>query len=95
MQIREIDLPAKARHGTVWWEGNWQCRNHHGYLQTREEGKGYWMFEIPWFSNDDVTCTVLGIDCRGELMNIDETPIDDQNRITVLGRKWGYRHWRH
>ena len=30
----------KGAHGAEWWVGHWQCRNWHGYFQSREEGRG-------------------------------------------------------
>lgn len=85
----------RAKHGAEWWRGHWQCRNFHGYFQSREDGRGSWQFAIPWFSLDDVTCTVYVIDSAGELKHRDNVPIDSQDRITVLGKKYGREFWSH
>jgi hypothetical protein len=90
-----LDLGEKGRNGAVWWSGNWECRNWHGYFQSREGGVGNWCFHIPWFSNDDVTCTVYGLNDAGEIYNKERIPIDAQANITILGKKYGREYWDH
>lgn len=38
----------KGCHGAEWWIGRRQCRNWHGFFQSRHEGRGTWQFGIPW-----------------------------------------------
>lgn len=85
----------RGTHGTEWWAGRWQCRNFHGYLQSREDGRGAWRFHVPWFSADDVTCSVYRINAEGRDYTESGVPIDDQGRITILGRKYDRRFWDH
>ena len=85
----------KSKHGAEWWCGAWQCRNFHGYFQSREQGRGAWQFTIPWFSLDDVTCTVYAINDLGEVVKRAGVPIDSKGRITVLGKKYGREFWNH
>lgn len=82
----------KAQHGATWWNGNWECRNWHGYFQSREGGTGPWMFQIYGFGDTD--CSVYTLDEAGKMV-LGRVPIDDQNRIAVLGRKYGPSHWAH
>lgn len=89
------DFTNKNRHGAVWWCGNWECRNFHGYFQSREVGSGAWCFQVPWFSIDDVTCTVYRVGKGGELVHENFVPIDDKGQLTILGRKYGREHWNH
>jgi len=94
------DLPTqtpveRTQHGAQWRVGNWNCRNWHGYFQSREIGARNWRFQVPWFSNDDVTCTVYVLDDQGEITGQDGIPIDDQGRITIMGRKYSRSHWDH
>lgn len=86
------DLIDKARHGATWWAGNWQCRNFHGYFQSREGGRGPWRFQIDGFGDDD--CTVLVVRDQGSLGTC-RAPIDALDRITIMGRKYGRNHWSH
>ena len=88
-------IADRYQHGAEWHAGAWQCRNHHGYFQSREGGVGPWCFQVVWFSNDDVSCTVYVLDAKGELVGQDGVPIDDQNRITIRDRKYGDRFWDH
>ena len=85
----------KGQHGTEWWHGHRQCRNFHGFFQSREEGRGQWQFSVPWFACDDVTCTVYVINAQGELKKKDGIPIDAEGRITILNRKYGREAWNH
>lgn len=81
-----------ARHGAVWWRGNWQCRNFHGYFQSREGGAGVWCFQIYAFGDTD--CCVYALNALGEMVQ-KRAPLDDQNRITICVRKYGRRQWAH
>ncbi len=82
----------KGQHGTTWTVGNWQVRNFHGYMQSREDGQRNWRFYIHGFGDTD--CSVAGLDENGQ--NISRrVPIDRANRITIMGRKYGRAHWDH
>ena len=86
------ELIDTTREGTVWWAGNWQCRNWHGYFQHREGGRGHWCFVIQSFGGDPAG------DGRAELHRIvgqETVPIDAQNRILVRGRRYGRDRWHH
>ncbi|WP_435171123.1 hypothetical protein [Falsirhodobacter sp. 1013] len=89
------DTITKAAHGAIWWAGNYECRNWHGYFQSREGGRGNWRFQVPWFSTDDVTCSVYAITEAGDVQTRDLIPIDDKARITIMGRKYTREHWEH
>lgn len=91
-QLFETPRADMARHGAVWWRGNWECRNFHGYFQSREGGEGLWCFQIHAFGDTD--CCVYALDTSGLLIQM-RVPIDDQNRITVRGRKYGRNQWAH
>lgn len=86
---------SKGEHGAVWWAGNWQCRNWHGYFQSREQGRGPWRFNVPWFSTDDTTCSVGRIDVEGRDFTESDVPIDRHGRITIRGRSYGRQSWNH
>lgn len=88
----EVTSADMARHGAVWWRGNWECRNFHGYFQSREDGTGPWQFQIDSF--DDTDCWVDTLDASGKMIH-EAVPIDDQSRITVRGRKYCLDHWAH
>lgn len=85
----------KAKHGAVWSAGNYECRNFHGYYQCREGGEGNWCFQVPWFSNDNLTCSVYIIDEAGEMQLEDKIPIDAENRIEIRGKLYDRQHWNH
>ena len=92
------DLPTQlatdhSQHGATWRAGNWNCRNFHGYFQSREVGARNWCFVIYGFRDTD--CTVSTIDKNGDLACEYRVPIDAQDRITILGRKYGRSHWSH
>lgn len=95
MQLELIDTAHRGQHGATWQAGNWQCRNWNGWFQHREGGQGPWQFAIPWFSNDDVTCTVYGLSERGDMVQRDGVPIDGHNRILIEGRRYGRDRWTH
>ena len=96
MSLQNDLVPVdRSLHGAVWTTGNYQCRNFHGYFQSREAGTGNWMFQVPWFANDDKTCTVYRIGDDGELAHENNVPIDAKNQITILGRRYGRDHWNH
>lgn len=85
----------KSQHGAEWWQGRYQCRNFHGFFQSRYDGRGIWQFSVPWFSGDNLTCTVHAISSNGELMHRRNIPIDQRNRITIMGRQYGREAWQH
>ena len=45
-QLSFLDPVDKSVSGATWWAGNDQCRNWHGYYQTREDGAGPWQFVV-------------------------------------------------
>lgn len=78
--------------GAVWWAGHWQCRNWHGYLQSREGGRGPWCFIIHSFGGEpdgEGTAHLYLVDGKQAV------PIDRENRILVLGRRYGRDRWNH
>ncbi len=91
-QMSFLEPISKAIHGAEWFAGNWQCRNHNGYLQSRESGRGLWKYTIYAFGDDD--CLVYAINADGELTHV-LVPIDGKDRITIHGRKYGRDHWQH
>lgn len=93
-QLPEL-VAVRAQHGHQWQSGNYHHRNHHGFYQYREGPTGNWRFYVPWFSNDDVTCSVQVFDMNGEIQQRSGVPIDDKGRITLLGRKYGRSFWDH
>lgn len=56
----------RSRHGIVWWTGRYQCRNWHGFYQSREGGEGPWLFHVRGFSGGpagyETTAWVLTVD---------------------------------
>lgn len=91
-QVEMFPLDHKGIPGTKWWAGNWECRNHHGYFQSRESGQGNWQFQIISFGDYD--CDIYAVNKDAKLVPIN-VPIDNKDRITVLGRKYGRRFWAH
>ncbi|WP_226554830.1 hypothetical protein [Celeribacter naphthalenivorans] len=85
----------KSQNGATWWRGAWECRNWNGYFQEREGGTGNWCFRIPWFSNDDKSCTVYVIAADGEITKRDEIPINDAGEILIRGKRYGREFWHH
>lgn len=86
------DTSAHDSHGAIWWAGNWQCRNWHGYLQHREGGSGNWCFIIHSFGGDpdgEGTAWVHRIEGK------EAVPIDANNRLLIRGRRYGRSHWHH
>jgi len=82
----------KAIHGKTWWHGHYECRNFHGFFQDRECGIGPWKFIISSFG--ETHCNVYTLDGFGEFGTVD-VPIDHQSRVSINGRKYSNRHWRH
>lgn len=93
-QLELIPMAAheKGKHGAVWWAGNWECRNFDGYFQTREGGRGAWRFVIYGFGDEDVS--VYAVNPFGEII-LKQAPIDKQDRISVLGKRYGRDRWQH
>lgn len=96
----EIDIPAPTqplappnlKHGETGWMGNWQVRNFHGFHQSREGGCGKWQFYVSGFgSMESGTCTVM-LYGGGKEPGV---PIDNADRITILGKKYGREYWNH
>lgn len=82
-----------SQHGATWRAGNWNCRNFHGYFQSREVGAKNWCFQIYGFNDHD--CSVATIKDDGEMGHENFIPIDAQDRITILGKKYGRPFWSH
>lgn len=82
------------KHGEIAQVGNWQVRNFHGFHQSRESESGQWLFYVSGYGRivdgDHVECSLLCID--GSLFTV---PLDKQDRITVLGKKYGRDSWNH
>jgi hypothetical protein len=72
---------------------DWQERSYHGFFQSREittddTGKRHahgWQFYVTSFCGDINYCNVLLADKKETV----QVPIDDMNRITIRGRKYG------
>ena len=78
--------------GAIWWEGNWQCRNHRGFYQVREEGKGHWEYVIYGFG--DSSANVYRVATDGTLYRQD-VPMQGDAHICIDGRNYNRDHWRH
>ncbi|MEM8976176.1 MAG: hypothetical protein AAGD43_29260 [Pseudomonadota bacterium] len=92
MELIPITDLEKATHGISWWAGSWECRNFHGFFQSREDGRGPWAFTIYGFG--ETTASIYRISETGDLVQ-HSVPIDAEDRITVLGRKYGRENWNH
>lgn len=88
----------KAKPGTEWWAGHWQCRNWNGFFQSREDGRGLWQFYVEGFgggaAGEETTAYVARIGAGDQIRGL-PCPIDSKNRITILGRTYGRNHWTH
>ena len=84
--------PDMSKHGAQYQDGNWHIRNWNGYVQTREVGQRNWCFQIYGFRDFDCTVLIWHIDGTRRREYV---PIDEANRITILGRKYGQCHWNH
>lgn len=82
----------KTQHGKIWWYGNYQCRNFHGYFQDRENGIGAWQFVIHSFGETE--CEIYALDPLGDLSTT-MVPIDQDARLIVNGKRYTNRYWRH
>lgn len=80
--------------GEVRSVGNYQVRNFKGFYQSREGGKGPWKFHISGF--DSTTTGSAGF-CTLILANggREVVPIDEKDRISVLGIKYSRENWMH
>ena len=74
--------------GKPYFIGNWQVRSFHGFHQSREGGKGKWQFQISGFNKDTANLLLIG-------GGTETVHIDDFDRITVLGKKYGRSRWNH
>ncbi len=92
------ELIDKARHGTEWWAGRYQCRNWHGFFQSREEGRGNWLFYVEGFcdgpAGEEKTAHVARVVDRDKLRGV-PCPIDLNNRVQIMGKRYGRDHWQH
>ncbi len=85
----------KGRPGSIWWVGNWQIRNFQGFMQSREEGRGNWCFQIYGFGADGGDwCSVHGLDAAGEQI-MHRVWIDAKDRLHIAGQTYGRAHWNH
>ena len=82
----------KGTPGAIWWEGNWQCRNHRGFYQVREEGRGHWEYVIFGFGN--TSANVYRVATDGTLYRQD-VPMQNDDHLFIDGRLYGRDHWRH
>lgn len=89
-----MTMEEKGTQGATWWAGNWECRNHYGYLQQREGGKGYWQFVIYGFGFDDISASVYRIAENGHAYH-EDVPIDDKDRLLIRGERYGQDYWYH
>ncbi|GGE30042.1 hypothetical protein GCM10011360_17670 [Primorskyibacter flagellatus] len=99
MQLELFALPPtkKHMHGATWRVGAYECRNWHGWFQSREGGKGNWLFQIHGFSGPEDgngIAHVYRVGTDGDLYD-SPVPIDGPGRITINGRKYGRDHWNH
>lgn len=69
-------------------------RDFHGYAQFRESEAGPWRFYVSGF---DSTTTGAAGQCAVLLTggNTEWVPIDEDDRITIAGRKYGRECWDH
>lgn len=74
--------------GKPYFMGNWQVRSFHGFHQSREGGKGKWRFQISGFNKDTANLLLIG-------GGTETVHIDQFDRITVLGKKYGRSFWNH
>lgn len=69
-------------------------RDFKGFYQSREDEFSLWVFCVTAFdasfSGESGTCMVLRFDGSEQ-----RVPIDELDRITVAGKKYGRRHWNH
>lgn len=88
----------KTQHGAQWWAGRYQCRNWHGFFQSREDGCGPWLFYVEGFTDgapgEEQTAHVAMIE-NGERLHGLPCPIDNENRLHIRGRKFGPDQWKH
>ena len=88
----------KEKHGTVWWAGSYECRNWHGYFQSREGGRGSWIFYVEGFTDgragEEQTAFVARVNENGSLRG-EPCPIDHDGKILVLGSRYGRDRWNH
>ena len=84
----------KNQHGSVWLfrkGSEWIARNHHGLLQVKEGTGDRWKFVVTSFSYSGHICNLMCVDER----ELKEVPIDDQGKMTVFGKSYTRRDWRH
>jgi hypothetical protein len=88
------NLANELAHGQSTWIGSHQVRNFHGFLQSREGGKGAWQFQVtglgPESTGQAGWCNVLEIGGDAKRVSIDE-----QDRICIKGRRYGRARWNH
>lgn len=90
-EMHQID---KGQPGAIWWAGDYECQNFNGWYLSRWGGEGHWQFHIYGFGNDEVSCSVYRLNTSGAL-ELETVPIDEQDRITIDGKKYGREHWNH
>jgi len=92
LELIPMTPDEKGTPGASWWQGSWECRNFHGYFQSREQGRGDWQFTIHSFG--DFHANIYLVSRSGKLAH-EDVPIDAQSRISVNERKYGRDHWNH
>lgn len=90
----------RAQHGAVWWIGAYQCRNWHGFLQSREGSNGPWTFYVEGFTDGEAgseeTAHVATVEQgRNRSEGARPCPIDKQGRLHIMGLKFGRDRWQH
>lgn len=91
-QLSFFDPVDKAIPGAKWWAGNWQCRNFHGFLQQREDGRCPWQFVIYAFGECDAA--VYAVDGQGKLVHT-SCAMDHKDNLVIRGKRYGRRYWCH
>jgi len=91
------DLIDKTKEGATWWVGAWQCRNWHGFIQSREGGRGNWCFQIGGFSGPEEGNGIAHVYIIRSDGSLGESPhpIDGPGRVLIEGKRYGREHWNH
>ncbi|WP_243613088.1 hypothetical protein [Shimia aestuarii] len=87
-QLSFLDPIEKSVSGATWWAGNYQCRNWHGYYQTRERGAGPWQFVVYAFG--DKEAVIYAINNIGSLYHW-RVLMDAKDRLLIDGKRYGPR----
>lgn len=92
------EIIDRSRHGAVWWTGRYQCRNWHGFHQSREDGEGQWLFHVRGFSDgppgEERTAWVLTVNQETTPGAI-PCPIDEKHVLTICDQRFSRNRWCH